>query len=192
MMRRLSLVPAALITVLLIGAAAGCSTAARPGTAAVADGTSYSVSEVDAIARQLAPLTQSGSDADAAGQAIPLLVIGEDVRRLSREFGAPVLSDDDVRAQLAPQLEQAGVDVADFDADTLDVLATVLMAGSLRATPEGDQAVTELLTDLEIDVNPRYGSASTTEAGDFVIGPAQEEWLATPAPGTEPGAPAAP
>ncbi len=190
-MRRVTLA-LAIAGALVVTLAAGCTTAARPGTAAVADGTSYSVSEVDDIARQLAPLTQDNSRLAAAGQVIPLLVIGDDVRRVTRELGGSVLSEQDVRDQLGPQLEQSGISVSDFDTAALEVLGTVVMAGALRGTPEGDQAMTELLNGLDIEVNPRYGTATTTGTGQFVIGPPDNPWLATASPSDPAGAPGDP
>jgi hypothetical protein len=191
---------AAAVVVAVTGVA-GCS--AQSGAAAVVEGRTIPVADVDAATEELAPYLQNASPS-----SVLLLLVAEPVfERVATANGIGVSDQEaqDVLDALAapPEPPAGGADGADdegqaadgateppeFGPASLSVARLTLLQRKLGEHPDGQALMAEVtadLAELDVDVNPRYGQIDLQQGG---ITPVEHDWL-VPAP--EPAADPAP
>lgn len=161
------------------GSLAACG-GGRPGAAAVVDGRSIPVSDVDAATRELGPVLQGVTSSAILGT----LVQEPTVAAVAEDAGVGV-SDEQARDALQQQAAAAGGDESqDFSPASVTVMRYVLEVQALQGAPDAEGTLTSLqeaLGGLDLTVNPRFGTAD--ELG--TIGTTTYPWLVS-ADGTAP------
>jgi hypothetical protein len=155
-------------------AVSGCS--GESGAAAVVDGTVIPISDVHTATEELRPYLQ---DPTPTG-ILEVLVIEPTVARVAAEHGV-VVSPQQVEERLAAVADPSGgedpnASTPEFSAPSLAVARLVVLQEGLQALPDVRAAQEEIGTaigDLDVDVNPRYGSDFSTSG----ISPVEHNWL---------------
>lgn len=167
--------PAALVGA-LAGALllAGC--AGDPSTAAVVDGRTITRDAVEGAQADLIAFTGS---APAGDVLVALVVAPLFIDAANREgVGA---SEAEALAFLQDSAEQGGRPDAEFADSTVQIVRMSLAAQNLGALPDGQEVIADVnqrVTELDVDVNPRYGVLNLPEG----IQPAAHPWITTGAP----------
>ncbi|MGO1174005.1 MAG: hypothetical protein ACTHXO_08625 [Actinomycetaceae bacterium] len=172
----------ALAGVLALGfLAAGCS--ANPGTAAVIDGEDLSESTAQEMAAQLSEVF--GGEIPTV-QAIAVYAQADAVIQASSEAGQS-LTEAEVLEQMTTMAAQSGSEAGPegYLDETVTVAHSQFVASALQADQEVADRFLELSADVELELNPRYGTYDGTQ----VAAPAHP-WIAAPAP--DEGLPTAP
>lgn len=146
---------AVLGAVAVVAALTACS-GGSPGAAAVADGRTIPVSDVDQAMSELGGYLQGATPAAIVG----VLVQQPVVSRIAAEEDVAV-SDQQAREQLDALAQQSGDDdPADFGPASLDVMRYVLELNALQQLPDAADLEPRLMDDLQavdVTVNPRFG-----------------------------------
>jgi len=144
--------------VALVGAAgilAGCSVS--PGDAAVVGDRRISQAYLEQATTELAPLLSNPEPASV----LSVLVVAPTFIDAAAEHGVGV-SADEARTLLEESAVSAGIDpVPAFGEAALEVALFSLSLQNLQGLPDGDVVVAEVQAasaELDVDVNPRYGS----------------------------------
>ncbi|MGC5628613.1 hypothetical protein ACPYO6_10260 [Georgenia sp. Z1344] len=152
---RSAIVPALALGALL----AGCS--ANPGTAAVIDGEEMSEREAQSVAGELVGVF--GQELTTV-DAVMNYAYSDAITRVAGENGLTV-SDQAVRDQLATMTEQSGYTPdGDYLPQTLEIVESLMLAGQLQSDQALSTQVTEAMSEVDIELNPRYG---TVEGGQY-------------------------
>ncbi len=188
--------------VVAVAGVAGCS--AQSGAAAVVEGRTIPVADVDAATEELTPYLQNASPS-----AVLLLLVAEPVfDRVATANGIGVSDQEaqDVLDALAAPAEppadggegaEDGADEApaadgateapEFGPASLSVARLTLLQRKLGEHPDGQALMAEVtadLAELDVDVNPRYGRIDFEQGG---ITPFEHDWLVpAPEPAGEP------
>jgi hypothetical protein len=170
----------ALGALVVAGALAACN-GGQPGAAAVVGDRAVPTSDVETATRELAAVY--GEAAPSSTVVLISLVQSPFVEAAAEEAGAAV-SEQQARAGLAADAEEAGVPAGDFSAAAVDVVRTSLTVQALSASPdaaEAEAAVSAALSAQDLRLNPRFGSVDAQGA----ITTTDYPWLvaaAAPAP----------
>ncbi|WP_298459526.1 hypothetical protein [uncultured Cellulomonas sp.] len=162
--------------------AGGCTQ--QSGAAALVEGRTIPVAELDAATAELGPYLQ-----DATPAAILVILVAEPTfERVAAQSGITV-SDQQAREVLdnlsrGAQAGQGtdGAAPGDFSDGALSVARFTLLQQQLQQLPDAERVVAQLndeLLDLDVEVNPRYGRLDFAEGG---ILPADRPWLVAPDP----------
>ncbi|QCB94425.1 hypothetical protein [Cellulomonas shaoxiangyii] len=169
---------------LVAGLLAACS--GHPGAAAVVDGEAIRTDELRSALDDLAPVYPGVT----AQGVLTILVTEPFLAEVAAARGLGV-SDEQARAflvqQAAQQLGEEEAAALDFGEEALVVGRYSVAADAVQGSPDGQAAAEEyreLLTEADIDVNPRFGTFQ--DAG--VAPPATPEWV-VPAGGRAPATP---
>lgn len=150
------------VPVLALAVLTGC---ARPGTAAVVDGT-YRVSD-DQVATFSEDLGRLQGTPVTAQDSLRSLVLAEPVLDLAKAEGIGVTEQQGIEL-LDSIVEQGGGEPWEYSTELVDV-ARMSVAGQ-QMDDELNAQVNELILNLAVEVNPRYGT------WDPAIGITPTEW----------------
>ncbi|WP_454051193.1 hypothetical protein [Cellulomonas sp. Marseille-Q8402] len=163
----------------VVSALAACS-GGRPGAAAVVDGRTIPTSDVETATSELADVLQGVTQATVLG----VLVQEPTIAAHAPEAGVGV-SDQQARDALDQQAEASGGAAGqEFSEPSVAVMRYVLQIDALQQAGDAQQVVADLqedLADLDVTVNPRFGTAG--ENG--TVGETTYPWLVA-APETAP------
>lgn len=168
---------------LAAGLLTGCGLS-TPGAAAVVDGESIAVSQLQQAHADLLTLPLQGELSQ--GQVLALMIGSDAVLDTASERGVAV-SESDVVSEIQAVLETD--DEEPVGPEAVRVLQTVLALSRIgnelppEQVSEAQMEITDELLVADVEVNPRYGSF---EAEGITIQPIDNPWLsgdeATPAP----------
>ncbi|MBD8062542.1 hypothetical protein [Oceanitalea stevensii] len=169
---------ATLLTALALG---GCS--AHPGAAAVVDGERITEAELARAVSDFAAVT--GQQVDSVAM-LGTLVVAPVLIEVGAEHGVGA-SEDEAVALLDQQAEVSGLTAPEdgYGSGVIDVARMTLVNQRLAAAPEGaaaTQAITERISEAEVEVSPRYGEFDPS--GQIV--PQALPWIATTTPPATP------
>ncbi|MCR6687997.1 hypothetical protein [Cellulomonas sp.] len=159
---------------LTAAALAGC--AGTPGAAAVADGRVIPASDVRVAMQELGALGGQISVASVTSVLVQEPIVAE----LGEQYGVGA-SDEEAAALLDQSATQAdpGAAPGTYSEPTLAIARYTLVTGELSELENADEVIaafTERLDALDLEVNPRYGTAD----GGNVGAPAAWPWIITP------------
>lgn len=157
---RLAIVPLAAALLLT-----GCG---RPGTAATVDGERITDAQVTRLVDDLSKLTTS---AVTPSNALSTMVVSPTILDVAESAGVGV-STAQALELLDTSAAQLQVEPWDYSPELIEYARVGLVSQTLQASPETAGAVSEQLTELDVDVNPRFGS---WDAG--TLSPASWPWL---------------
>lgn len=161
----------AVVALTLAGLVAGCSS--HPGAAAVVDGREIAASDVADAVTELEPAFPGVS----ALSALQILIDEPTLSDLASGAGLAV-SDEDAIAYLTNQLEGQGQPTPEeFSSGTLAIGRYLAAVEKLNASPdiaELGQEYTERVSQLDVTVNPRYGSY---DASGGLAAPVTPPWV---------------
>jgi len=162
----------ALATAAVLSACAG-----QPGAAAVVDGTGIPASDLQTALDELGPYVQGASPAAVLG----VLVIEPTVTEMAAEAGVAA-SDEDAQAFLDDVVAQTTPDEdPTFSPASLAIaryFAAYTNLSNLSSQAEVTADITERVADLDVEVNPRFG---TLGEGNTITAPIPPTWLVGPA-----------
>ncbi|MCM3662429.1 hypothetical protein M3148_15725 [Georgenia satyanarayanai] len=169
---------ATLLAALALG---GCS--AHPGAAAVVDGERITEAELARAVSDFAAVT--GQEVDSVAM-LGTLVVAPVLIEVGAEHGVGA-SEDEAVALLDQQAEVAGLTTPKdgYGSGVIDVARMTLINQRLAQAPEGAaaaQAITERISEAEVEVSPRYGEFDPS--GQIV--PQALPWIATTTPPATP------
>jgi hypothetical protein len=157
--------------VLLLGAVATSACSSEGGAAAVVDGRTIPIADLQSATEELGPYLDGATPA-----SILLVLVAEPtVEAVAAENGVAV-SQQQAEAQLAALTSDAP-DTADFGPAAVTVAHFSLLQQQLNQLPDATAVQDDVLSrlqDLDIDVNPRYGELDFSRGG---IAPVQHPWL---------------
>ncbi|NUU16850.1 hypothetical protein HP550_06250 [Cellulomonas humilata] len=161
---------------------AGC--AGQPGAAAVVDGTAIPTADVRAALDELEPWFEGVTTTNV----LAVLVQEPTVVELAAEKGVGV-SDEDAEALLAQVVQQKVQGAtATFTDPSLALARYSIAYTNLQGLPETEgigQEIDTRLRELDVEVNPRFGSL---QDGNQVAAPVAVPWLVAPqAPAADEG-----
>lgn len=183
----------------LVASAAALLTACagQPGAAAVVDGTSIPASDLQTALDELEPYVQGASPSAVLG----VLVVEPTVVQMAADAGVAA-SDADAQAFLDQVVQQSTPDEHPTFGPASLAIARYFVAftnlSNLSSQEEVTADITKKVADLDVEVNPRFG---TLGEDNKITDPTPPKWIITPttppplpdAPTNEPGdAPASP
>jgi len=173
---------AAALAVVAAGALAGCS--GQPGAAAIVDGKAISASDVRVAMDELGPWFQGVT----ATSVLTVLVQEPTLVAVAAEHGVGV-SDAQATDLLDQSVSQQGTTEApSFSDPSLAVARYSLAYNNLQGLPDAQavgQELGERLAALDVEVNPRYGTAGD---GGQVTAVEPRPWIVAPSSGSDDGA----
>lgn len=156
----------------LAGLLAGCST--HPGAAAVVDGHEISSAEFAATLEELEPVFGPGGVSPQV--VLQTLVVEPTVVALAEENGLGV-SQEDAIALLDASFDGVGAPRPEsYTAGSVAIARWQLAWGNLQGAENGSEIgedFTQRIADLDVEVNPRFGSY---DAGTLT-GPTTPSWI---------------
>ena len=162
----------ALATAAVLSACAG-----QPGAAAVVDGTGIPASDLQTALDELSPYVQGASPA----AVLRVLVFEPTVTEMAAEAGVAA-SDEDAQAFLDDVVAQTTPDEdPTFSPASLAIaryFAAYTNLSNLSSQAEVTADITERVADLDVEVNPRFG---TLGEGNTITAPIPPTWLVGPA-----------
>lgn len=153
-------------------ALSACSGLGSPGSAAVVDGRVISDRDVQTVAGELGAGT---SGEVTVAQVVPLMIVDGVVDDIASEITGGS-SREDARAALGANAVE-GQQPVEYSDVTLDFIATNL---ELNAIQQNDLARAEFdarLQELDVEVNPRYGTVDEEQGLRAGIGAVSFPWL---------------
>lgn len=158
----------------------GC--AGQPGAAAVVDGTAVPVSDLRSAIDELGPYLNDVS----ATNVLTVLVHEPTIVEVAAEHGVGV-SDEDAEALLDSVVTQQTPDAdVTFSDASVAVARYSIALSKIQELPDADavsQEVTERISALDVEVNPRFG---TVEDGNTLVAPTTRPWIVVPQDGAAP------
>jgi hypothetical protein len=155
-----------------VGLAAGLAACSgQPGAAAVVDGRAIPVSDVQDAQTELSPFFQG-----VTPSAMLAVLVQEPVLRAFLEEEDAGISQDQAETALSQLVEQSGGDPdAQFSEASRAVVRYTLEYSALQqlGTSADIEKFTQALTDLDLQVSPRFGSVDTGN----VISPTTYPWI---------------
>lgn len=168
------------------GVLAGC--AGQPGAAAVVDGTAIPTSDVRLASDELRPYLQDVSPSNV----LTVLVHEPTITAIAEENGVGV-SDEEAVELLDSVAQQRDSEArVTFSQPSIDVARYSLAYTRLQDLPDAQEVLGDALArigELDVEVNPRFGSA---DDANTIVGPTTRPWIVVPAAdagqgdGTEP------
>ncbi len=171
----------AMAGIAVVTALAGCSGA--PGTVAEIDGRTITETELDRVVDELGPFLN-----DASVTAVLTALLQSEA---GIELGE--LNDLEVDAARAVTFldsiaQNAGVEPSDWSEGSLTIARMQLLGQDLAQLPDPEAATAqyeEILADLDVTVNPRYGEYDPSTGEVRALAPA---WIVVPAADAQPSA----
>lgn len=162
---------AALLTALALG---GCS--ANPGAAAVVNGERITEAELSRAVSDFAAVT--GQQVEP-GAMLGTLVVAPVLLEVGSEHGVAA-SEDEAVALLDQQAEAAGLTAPEdgYGSGVIDVAQMTLVNQRLASAPAGAeaaQAISERISEADVEISPRYGEFDPSGQ----IAPQSLPWIAT-------------
>lgn len=155
----------------LVLALSACSAAGPPGAAAVVDGEVVPEGDVRAVQQELPPEITGGAPVPVQ-DILAFFLVGDTVREVAAEYTG-VISTADVRPQLEQVVAQSGGELGELSEPTLELFATSAMLNQIQATDVAREELEARIQELDVEVNPRYGSV-----GDGLqVLPPEYPWL---------------
>ncbi|WP_199424888.1 hypothetical protein [Actinotalea solisilvae] len=148
---------------------AGCT--GDPSAAAVVDGRTITRADVEAAQDDL-----SAGEGVSGGEVLWILTIAPAYIDAATDAGVGV-SEDEARAALVDGNEEAGGADGEVADSTVQVARAILSSQALGSLENGDEVLGEVqarVTELDVDVNPRYGELDLA-AG--TIAPTVAPWI---------------
>ncbi|RYV49330.1 hypothetical protein [Pengzhenrongella frigida] len=167
----------------LVVGLSGCS--GQPGAAAVVDGETISVAELQDATTDLTPYLENVTQSNV----LMVLVAAPVFDRAASAAGVGVSTQEaeallDQAAQAAEEAGTAPARTTGFSAAAIEVARFTLLQQNIQGLPDGAEVtaqVSEELASLDAEINPRYGEADLATGS---ITPATYPWLvAAPAVG---------
>lgn len=152
---------------------AACSGLGTPGSAAVVDGEVISEREVQTVATELALGT---GGAVTAAQIVPLMIVSGVVDDIAAEITGGSSRADALAALEANAVGDGQTSVEYSDA-TLDFIATNLELNAIQQNDQARAVFEERLQELDVEVNPRYGTIDEEQGLRAGIGAVSFPWL---------------
>jgi hypothetical protein len=168
---------------LVAGSLSACS--AQPGAAAVVDGETIPVADVQAAAADLSPYLENVSQSTV----LTVLVVSPTFERAAAEAGLGVSSEQaenllDQVTQEAAQAGRAPTRTEEFSDAAVQVARFTLLQQGLQGLPDASEVMAGIAADmaeLDVEVNPRYGELDLATGQ---ITPSSYPWIVgTPAAG---------
>lgn len=154
-------------------ALAACSGLGAPGSAAVVDGEPISDRDVQTVATELAVGT---GGAVTAAQVVPLMIVSGVVDDIAGEITGGS-SREDARAALEANTVDDGQASVEYSDVTLDFIATNLELNAIQQNDQARAVFEERLQELDVEVNPRYGTVDEEQGLRAGIGAVSFPWL---------------
>jgi hypothetical protein len=151
-------------------AAGGCS--AQSGAAAVVEGRAISVADVHAATEELRPFLQ-----DATPASILVVLIAEPTFQRAAAAAGVGVSQQEARSLLEQLASDAPGAAPQFGDASLAVARFTLLQQGLQELPDAQGVlggISEELTELDVDVNPRFGELDFAAGG---ITPVVHPWI---------------
>jgi len=173
--RRRTVTATAGVAILVATLLAGCT--GRPGAAAVVDGRTISVADVQQATAELQPYFQSVDQ----GTILMLLIGAPTIESVAKDAGLAI-SDQQAVDLLDTAAKSAGVTTPPtFSAPAIEVIRFSLAQKAIEGATNASALVTEVndkLTALHAQVNPRYGTLDLTKG---TVTPIAYDWIVKPA-----------
>ncbi len=150
-----------------------CSGLGDPTAAAVVDGRTISERDVQIIASELADGT---GGAVTPAQVVPLMVVAGVVDEITQN----TVSRQGAQEALDAQAEAQQQPLQEYSDATLDFIATNLELSSIQQDQLAAAEFTERLEELDVRINPRYGSVDPEQGISQGIGAPSFPWLGQP------------
>lgn len=148
---------------------AGC--AGDPSAAAVVDGRTITRAEVEAAQDDL-----SAGEGVSAGEVLWILTIAPAYIDAAVDEGVGV-SEDEARAALVDGNEQSGGADGEVADSTVQVARAILSSQALGALEDAETVLGDVqarVTELDVDINPRYGELDLSTG---TIAPTLAPWI---------------
>ena len=155
---------------------AACAGLGSPGSAAVVDGEVISDRDVQTVAGELAAGT---GGAVTVAQVVPLMVVSGVVDDIAGEITGGS-SREDARVALEANAVAGGQEPVEYSDVTLDFIATNLELNAIQQNDQARAEFDERLQELDVEVNPRYGTIDEEQGLRAGIGAASFPWLGDP------------
>lgn len=159
------------VGIALVGVLSGCS--AQPGTAAVVDGEVITTSELAVALDEIRPLMQ---DEVSTEYVLTRMVQYEAIAEVTEEYDIEI-TDGEVQDTLNAAAAAAGVPVPTSEGAQI-IVKIFILEQTLSMRPDAQQIIDDVITrlaDLEVTVNPRFGTYSVE--ANSVLAPTEPAWI---------------